>query len=105
MALQQWLVILHRAGVDLTQYGLRENELLRDEENPMVRDVKRIYFASTIFTEEVTWIGESRLYGFKVGPMPADWECYWSEPTDEFAGEFWDMVEDPTRDMPGAWCE
>ncbi|KAI0147765.1 hypothetical protein GGR57DRAFT_475809 [Xylariaceae sp. FL1272] len=104
-ALQQWLAILDGAGVDLVQYGHRENELLRDTEFTMAREVKRIYLFKKGWGVDDSWVGESYLYGYKIGVVPSEGECFWSEPTDEFAGQFWDMVEDPTQDMPGAWCD
>ncbi|RYP07837.1 hypothetical protein DL765_008990 [Monosporascus sp. GIB2] len=40
---------------------------------------------------------------YKYGPEPEDWDVYWSEPTDEFAGDFWELVENPPLQVPGAW--
>jgi hypothetical protein len=47
------------------------------------------------------WI--RRVVGFTSGPNPDDWSVYLSNPLDEHAGEFWDMIEHPERAMPGAW--
>lgn len=45
------------------------------------------------------------LIGFKYGPEPEDWDIYWDEPTDMFAGEFWELIENPPPQIPGAWEE
>lgn len=49
-----------------------------------------------------------RLINFRYLPDPVDRRLWWSDPTDEFAGEFWKLVEssllgDPELHMPGAW--
>lgn len=46
-----------------------------------------------------------RLIGFSYGPSPEDWHCWYSNLRDEFASEFWEMVEngDPSVRIPGAW--
>lgn len=38
-------------------------------------------------------------YGLK----PEDWHMWLSNPLDEWAGEFWDMIDHPERAIPGAW--
>jgi hypothetical protein len=48
-----------------------------------------------------TW----HLVGFTYGPSPDDWRFWGSDPTDEFAGDFWHMPENPWGRMPGAWVE
>jgi hypothetical protein len=38
------------------------------------------------------------------GPEPEDWQIWFSWPLDEWAGEFWHMVENPELfGVPGAW--
>ncbi|RYC63520.1 hypothetical protein CHU98_g2657, partial [Xylaria longipes] len=44
-----------------------------------------------------------RLIGFTYGPNPEDWAIYLSEPTDLFAGEFFGMINNPQRNIPGYW--
>ena len=34
-----------------------------------------------------------------------NWQLWLSNPLDEWAGEFWDMIEHPERRIPGAWDE
>jgi hypothetical protein len=102
LALLAWLEILKNFGVDLEAYGRKE--------------------ASILSSEDVEWPGREillcrrcglnyrfglylRLIGFAFGPNPKDWKFWFSDPTDQLVGEFWDMVEHPERRMPGAWDE
>lgn len=39
------------------------------------------------------------------GPKVDDWYLWLSNPLDEWAGEFWDMIDHPERTIPGAWEE
>ncbi|KAI9692629.1 MAG: hypothetical protein M1820_009506 [Bogoriella megaspora] len=44
-----------------------------------------------------------RVIGFERGSKPEDWRLWLSNALDEWAGDFWDMIEHPERAMPGAW--
>lgn len=44
-----------------------------------------------------------RLIAVSYGPRLEDWKTYWSNPFDEWAGDFWEMLEHPEWRMPGAW--
>jgi hypothetical protein len=99
LALLAWLRMLKNSGIDLEAYGRKE--------------------ASILSRENAEWLGREiplghlfrsyrlslRLIGFEFGPNPEDWRFWFSEPTDQLAGEFWDMMEHPERRMPGAWDE
>lgn len=45
----------------------------------------------------------SRIIAVTYGPQVEDWDVWFSNPFDEWAGEFWDMIDHPERAMPGAW--
>ncbi|RYP89920.1 hypothetical protein DL770_003941 [Monosporascus sp. CRB-9-2] len=96
---------LKAAGINVTGYGCREMELLRD--TALTRDFVpcRLYYQAQPWkVPDPVWRGVSiRLMGYKYGPEPEDWDVYWSEPTDEFAGDFWELVENPPLQVPGAW--
>lgn len=58
----------------------------------------------------------SELLGFSYGPEPRDWQFWFSERPDKFAGQFTAMVEgsgqqrhpvmqDPPLSVPGSWIE
>ncbi|KAK7955656.1 uncharacterized protein PG986_004878 [Apiospora aurea] len=102
--LQEWIAMLIEAGVDVEEYGRREWDILKDT-NP------KSYIS---FTAGPRWrkdhelpfkANELYLYGFKYGPNVEDWDILCNEPTDRFAGEFWDLVEDRPLDIPGAWYD
>ncbi len=85
---------LKAAGIDLRQYGEKEFVSLS-------RDF-RLPFCDC-------WI---RLIEFNYGPEVQDWMFRFSEPSDEFAGEFWAMIEGLKEDadskqpqVPGSWIE
>lgn len=46
-----------------------------------------------------------KIIAIDYGPKADDWYLWLSNPLDEWAGEFWDMVDHPERAVPGAWIE
>ncbi|RYP06038.1 hypothetical protein DL764_003401 [Monosporascus ibericus] len=100
-----WVGSLKAAGINVTGYGRREMELLRDA--TLTRDFvpcQETYRVGPWRSPDPVWRGVSiRLMGYKYGPEPEDWDVYWSEPTDEFAGDFWELVENPPLQVPGTW--
>lgn len=98
-ALYAWLETLQTSGVDLEEYGKTEN--LVQKESSM-RGIPLFSHSSYYDRDIVSFL---RLIALEVGPNPQDWKFWFSDPTDQFVGEFWDMVEHPERSMPGAWDE
>ncbi len=45
------------------------------------------------------------LIGFEYGAKPTDWSFEWDLEVEEIAGEFWQAVENPVLQVPGAWVE
>ncbi|KAJ5798310.1 uncharacterized protein N7503_007606 [Penicillium pulvis] len=92
-ALRALLRDLQGAGVNLKDFGEREELILQDQGG---------YIDFRTFGR--SWCFVIRLIGFSYGPTPEDW-CLWvSEPSDEFVGDFWAMV-DRRMEMPGGWSE
>ena len=85
-ALREWLADLKSAGIDLNQFGRREESIPK----------------SGMVGREFGWPKYIRLIGFRYGPFPDDWSLWWSEWTDGFVGEFWAMIE-RRYEMPGSW--
>jgi hypothetical protein len=90
-----WLADLAAAGVDLEKYGATESSIRQ-----------RRTLADSTF--------RFRLVGFSYGSLVTDWQFWFSNPTDIFAGDFWAMIEtlqdddlgpQPTLDIPGSWSE
>jgi hypothetical protein len=95
-ALLTWLQTLQGFGIDLERYGKTEHKLFYQESSSW-RNLELLVPGSW---GEVYLL---RLIGLQVGPEPDDWKVWISEPSDEFAGDFWDMLEHPERTIPGAW--
>jgi hypothetical protein len=95
-ALLTWLQTLQGFGIDLERYGKTEHKLFYQESSSW----RNLEFLIPGRGEEVYPL---RLIGLQVGPEPEDWKAWLSEPSDEFAGDFWDMLEHPERTIPGAW--
>ncbi|KAK7996590.1 Transcriptional regulatory protein Pro-1 [Apiospora arundinis] len=102
--LQRWVQDLVKADVDIEEYGSVEQDILRS-----IKAESRTSFK--IRTDALYDIPsglrgyEICLYDFTYGPNVEDWTILCNEPTDEFVGEFWDLVEDRPLDMPGAWFD
>ncbi|KAI1209621.1 uncharacterized protein F4807DRAFT_460370 [Annulohypoxylon truncatum] len=90
-----WLEVLKRAGIDLDVYGYREHEIF-------VKNDQHFFDLRSYFQPSFSAF---YLVDFKFGPEPEDWEFYWAEPTDEFAGDFWDLIENPPLHIPGSWVD
>ena len=98
---------LQKGGANLVRYGQFQNNIIRqysldDKSSPRC-----------FFSPGYPWFsGKSRpnqdsfpvyLIAYEFGPEPSDWDIYWSEPTDVFAGDFWNLIENPPLQIPGAW--
>ncbi|KAI1414985.1 hypothetical protein F5Y13DRAFT_196988 [Hypoxylon sp. FL1857] len=95
--LRTWLNALEHAGVDLNAYGQCEHKLLA--ENDFLHRFKTTYHSSRNPSLP------TYLVGFEFGPRPEDWVLYWHEPTDEFAGDFWKLIDDSPLRIPGSWVD
>jgi len=110
--LRQWLRIIKGSGEDLDEYGSIENNILHDPDLCIGRSVSLVQPSSRDQDRDSDvypyFLGHRQVWyiiGFKFGPHIQDWEIWWNEPTDEFAGEFWKLVEDPPCHVPGQWYE
>jgi hypothetical protein len=99
-ALDFWITTLSDSGVDLTIYGQRERSiwnsadiLLKPWHNDPWDPLSDYY------------IGERRLISFDYGSLPKNWKLWENEPTDEFAGDFWLMLDRKDETMPGTWID
>jgi len=95
-ALYTWLETLYTAGVDLEDYG--KTEILVQQ--IWLREIP-LYSHPSCKTQKT--VSDLRLTAIEVGPKPRDLKFWFSDPTDQFVGEFWDMIEHPERLIPGAW--
>lgn len=81
--MREWLQCLEAHGVDLLQYGARESSRWRIPSN--------------------SGDDAQRVLSFTYGPCVEDWAPIVEHVGDAYAGIFWDMVEHPERQVPGAW--
>jgi hypothetical protein len=101
-ALLAWLEVLKSSGIDLEAYGQKEASILsREDAEWPGREILLCQYCDGYYRVGLYL----RLIAFEFGPNPKDWKFWFSEPTDELVGQFWDMVEHPERQMPGAWDE
>lgn len=97
VVLRLWLGELRNIGIDLEKYAAKE--------------MHSVDFGQRDFNwggRDDSLHGRVRLIKMECGPCPEDWHFWLSEPTDEFAGDFWTMTEDqeefrPT--VPGSWVD
>lgn len=102
-----WISTLYDYGVDLKEYGLQENLTWVNLEESIQAERRYTEYTATGTRpyDSLYYRGRTRLLGFKYGPLPEDWKLWYNEPTDEFAGDFWLMVERKVEVMPGTWIE
>jgi len=99
-AMNSWLSTLSDSGINLTEYGQAERSTwssvdysLRFRINDQWDPFSDYYF------------GQRRLISFDYGPSPKNWKLWENEPTDEFAGDFWLMLDRKEEIMPGTWID
>lgn len=102
-----WISTLYDYGVDLKEYGLQESLTWVNLEGSILDGIMYTEYTATGTRpyDSIYYRGRTRLLGFKYGPLPEDWKLRYNEPTDEFAGDFWLMVEGKVEVMPGTWIE
>ena len=107
--LNVWLSDLGSKGVNILFYGEEEKRL--HEYGHIQRDFYRAILEAGIDGKEKTTklineaYGTLRLISFSPAATPEKWQLWWSEPTDEFDGDFWEMIKRTRITIPGAWDE
>lgn len=105
-----WLQSLYDGGVDLFEYGREEAKHHADypaqaASSGTRRDFPVWSWDSEGKTSLWTFV---RLISFQIGQLPLQWRFWWSEPSDEFAGDFWNLITEQEITglrVPGAWVE
>lgn len=116
--LYAWLALLKSNGVDLHTYGQEEwnrfQALRRDCELPWDRwhgvDPHRCkdqsYRSRGYFHHQLD--NKSPLSAFSYGSDVSDWKLWILHPGDQYAGQFWTLIEQNgifDRHVPGGWVE
>ncbi|KAK1984466.1 hypothetical protein LZ30DRAFT_586093 [Colletotrichum cereale] len=91
-----WLEDVQASGIDLVEYGRQELEIYLTHGSLQGR----------------RWFGNNhhatpgwKLASFTYGPEPRDWKFTWDLDAWEYAGDFWEQVENPPLNIPGAWVD
>ncbi|KAL6411533.1 Ankyrin repeat-containing domain protein [Ilyonectria robusta] len=111
-ALRTWLEDLSIAGVDLTEYGRIEKAILS---STSALDKSSSTLCGSVVQIPSDWLGAKRWYYYQIGhiklenftygPKPTDWSYVWDYPTENFSGEFWEMIDNMALKIPGSWVE
>ncbi|KAI3552053.1 hypothetical protein CSPX01_00729 [Colletotrichum filicis] len=97
--LRRWLEDVQISGHDLEEYGRREMEYFKREAR--LQEERLITWSD----ETVRYERGMRLVSFAYGPEAEDWNLVWSLEAEEYAGEFWDLIENPPLHIPGGWVD
>lgn len=93
-----WITILSSNGVDLLDYGRQERRLYEQGHTTFLQR----------FRSARTWMRGAQqrsLFGIRYGPRPEHWRLWWVVEYEEYAGEFWDLVDSQSMRMPGSWVD
>lgn len=100
MALRMWLEDLLVSGTDLEDYGRCELSLFRS--HGWLRTWR--WSCLEIGGELPHTIATGpQLESFSFGPRPNDWVFIWDPAVEQFAGNFWEMIDDSPLPVPGGW--
>jgi hypothetical protein len=100
-AINSWVSTLSDSGVDLMEYGQRERLTWNTIDISMEPPPSYEWDSE----DYCYYFGRRRLISFDYGPSPKDWILWENEPTDEFAGDFWLMLDRKEEIMPGTWID
>lgn len=96
-----FLNVLSRSGIDLQEYGRDEVAAFQSQRRVFVNG-GRTHFIDNLYSPDVAI---PCLVSISYGPTPEDWTFLWDDLVEEFAGEFWQMIEDGYYKIPGAWVD
>ncbi|KAI3319588.1 hypothetical protein HD806DRAFT_508535 [Xylariaceae sp. AK1471] len=102
-SLRTWLSALKAAGIDLTRYGRKEQEMLVKGKVSRYLQPHPQQRSSAFYDKPRSRDPLFVIYGFRYGSEPEDWEVYWAQCTEEYAREFWEYIENLPLQIPGAW--
>lgn len=98
-----WLIHLYHGGIDLELYGENEMEHSRNGHFPARKTYSWLYESDSGHGYSV------RLISFQYSRLPTIWKFWWSEHSDEFAEDFWCLIEsdspEAVMDIPEGWVD
>ncbi|KAH8599536.1 hypothetical protein B0O99DRAFT_610897 [Bisporella sp. PMI_857] len=93
--LRDWLEDLQACGVDLQNYGLVEKRIF----------LENGWFGKRWYPYRQYEHVQVRLISFDSGATPEDWIFDWDMDAERHAGKFWESIENPKPQIPGAWID
>ncbi|KAH0425361.1 hypothetical protein CcaCcLH18_11017 [Colletotrichum camelliae] len=99
--MSSWLEDVQASGIDLAEYGRRELEI----HNSSHQSFDRWWGLGMLQSADDYRLYGPRLMSFIFGPRPQDWKLIWDPDVEEFAGDFWELTENPPLHIPGAYPE
>lgn len=94
--LEIWLQILASAGIDLERYGCLEQTCLSYNNEWTLR----------CYSERYPELNSIRIAGMSIGGAVSDWRIWFHCPLDEWAADFWALIERESEHLvPGAWID
>ncbi|KAK7459752.1 hypothetical protein Landi51_00001 [Colletotrichum acutatum] len=96
--LSEWVTILSSSDVELLDYGREERHMYEQG-------------LTAVSQRWAPWNYESRgttrfsLLGITYGSSPSHWRLWWTYEYEDYAGEFWNMIQDEASKVPGAWVD
>lgn len=102
--LQSLMSIIATCGHDLLEFGRREAAIWvgQDDKCRIAKEALVVEPVESFRKNMPYWC----LWVIHYGPEPLDWYFEWEFPKEDYAGEFWALVErPPPTPMPGAWVD
>ncbi|KAK2757181.1 Ankyrin repeat-containing protein [Colletotrichum kahawae] len=102
-AVQLWVSAVSSCDINLLKYGRGEKDLHKQGQPRFKqRKVIQCYNGYARRRERVVRVS---LIGITYGFRPEQWTVCWTHEFDDYAGEFWHMIEEPKMAIPGSWVE
>ena len=116
MIIEDWLSILSDCEFDLQEYGRWETMRFQGACRDLGVEKSKWYDRTTQEWVDPGSTWPFRFIGFSFRKRIDDWKFWFSEPTDQFAGDFWQLIDEGKRQesnvegfdepsIPGAWSD
>ncbi|KAK1854871.1 hypothetical protein CCHR01_02551 [Colletotrichum chrysophilum] len=97
-AVRFWATAVSLAGIDLLKYGRTEKKIYQERGVVFNQRCCLIHHEKGLYTR-------LSIIGITYGHRPEDWRVWWTWEYEDFAGEFWQLIEEPPISVPGSWVE
>lgn len=89
-------------GIDMVSLVEFESKHLQDQRLAPGRVESPVHIIYDPVLGKREPVSKFRVIGFDYGPCVDEWRLWVSNPPDEWATDFWDMIDHPERAIPGA---